>query len=239
MNDRTLLLSRARLRRDAPAAALRALLVPTEEGARIGAGHKLVWTLFADEPDRSRDFLWRESEAGVFYLLSSRPPEDRHGLFELDPPKPFAPELRTGDRLAFSLRANATVARGGGDGRRGKPCDVVMDAIRNIPPGARAAARSEAVEAAGTRWLQAQGERRGFAIVCDRDEDGESERPMLRVTAYRTIRVEHAGPTARLGILDFDGALEVRDPQLFLDAIATGFGRAKAFGCGLMLIRRI
>ena len=32
--------------------------------------------------------------------------------------------------------------------------------------------------------------------------------------------------------------IEVTDPPAFLARLAAGFGRAKAFGCGLMLIRR-
>jgi CRISPR system Cascade subunit CasE len=39
-------------------------------------------------------------------------------------------------------------------------------------------------------------------------------------------------------VLDFEGVLEVTDPVRFLAALANGFGRARAFGCGLMLIRR-
>ena len=38
--------------------------------------------------------------------------------------------------------------------------------------------------------------------------------------------------------LDFDGLLEVREPAAILPSIARGFGAAKAYGCGLMLIRR-
>jgi CRISPR system Cascade subunit CasE len=231
-------LSRARLRRHAPAAALRDLLLPSDDGRRAGAGHRLVWTLFADSPERDRDFLWREAEEGMFYLLSRRPPEDQHGLFEpMDPPKLFSPALSAGDRLAFSLRANATVARSAGPGLRGKPCDVVMAAIRDVPPGARAAARAEAVESAGRRWLEAQGARCGFAIPAALNDD-EDAPATLRVTGYRTLRVDHAGPTARIGVLDFDGILEVREPETFTAAIGRGFGRAKAFGCGLMLVRR-
>lgn len=232
--------TRATLRRHAPASALRALLLPSDDGRRAGAGHKLVWTLFADAPDRERDFLWREADEGVFYLLSRRTPEDRLGLFELDPPKPFAPAFRAGDRLAFALRANATVARGGGVGKRGKPCDVVMDAIRSTPAGARAEARARAVESEGARWLHAQGERHGFAAVASLDGGAEREgRAAVRVTSYRTLRVEHAGPAARIGVLDLEGELEVRDPAAFSSALANGFGRAKAFGCGLMLVRRV
>ena len=34
------------------------------------------------------------------------------------------------------------------------------------------------------------------------------------------------------------GALEVTDDERFLARVLAGFGRAKAFGCGLMLLRR-
>lgn len=226
--------SRARLRPDVPASALRALLVPVGESARAAAGHHLVWTLFADSPARERDFLWRESEPGRFYVLSRRPPEDRHGLFEpLEPAKPFAPELNPGDRLKFALRANATTSRVSegaprANGRiRGKPCDVVMDALHALPVEQRAAARSRVACEAGLEWLSRQGERAGFDV-----EKGTT------VTGYRTLRIEHGRRPARLGVLDFEGLLTVREPERLIATIASGFGRGKAFGCGLMLVRR-
>ncbi|MEJ7812328.1 MAG: type I-E CRISPR-associated protein Cas6/Cse3/CasE [Gemmatimonadaceae bacterium] len=251
-----LYLARARLRRDAPAAALRPLLAPSDESARVSASHRLVWTLFADVPDRERDFLWREAEPGLFYFLSQRPPTDRHGLFELDEPKLFAPMLAPGDRLAFALRANATVARGSGPGRRGKPSDVVMDALHAVARGERAAARQRVIEPAGLAWLAAQGTRAGFSIAvrapdtgAHEDDAGEAAGEVelgragqgvngVRVLSYRTLRLDRAGTSGTLGVLDFEGALEVRDPGTFVAAITRGFGRAKAFGCGLMLIRR-
>jgi CRISPR system Cascade subunit CasE len=229
--------TRARVRRQVPAAALRELLLPSDDGRRAGTGHRLVWTLFADREDRERDFLWREAATGVFYLLSRREPVDRHALFELDSPKQFAPVLAAGDRLSFSLRANATIAKGGGPGIRGKPCDVVMDAIKHVVPGARAPERAKAVQLAGRRWLQAQGVRSGFALETGASDD-DALRAKVLVTSYRTLRVDHAGPTARIGVLDFEGTLTVTRPELFLDALSRGFGRAKAFGCGLMMIRR-
>jgi CRISPR system Cascade subunit CasE len=223
-----LFLSRARLRRDAPVVALAELLVPSDPAHRVGASHKLVWALFADGADRQRDFLWREEKPGHFMVLSTRPPEDPHGLFDLDF-KPFTPVLSAGDRLGFTLRANPVVARPETRGERGKRHDVVMNALRDVPKSERAASRPEAVLTAGRGWLARQGEAHGFASIGDADVDG-----------YDRLRIPRpAGKPAVFGVLDISGALEVQDPARFLNRLAQGFGRARAFGCGLMLVRRV
>lgn len=260
----TLYLSRARLRRDVPAAALRRLLLADDASQRATATHQLVWMLFADAPDRARDFLWREAEPGLFYLLSERPPADHHGFFHLDEPKPFAPALSSGDRLAFALRVNPTVARQAvgrpraKDGRvRGGRCDVVMDALHALPRGERAEARRTVLDAAVHGWLDRQGVRCGFTLdplptpapagEASVDDEGAcgsaaGSRGAFGVSAYRVLRVDRGGgPRAarmQVGVADVEGVLTVHDPSLFADALGQGFGRAKAFGCGLMLVRR-
>lgn len=225
----TLLLSRARLRTDASVGTLRDLLLPSAADARVTALHKVIWSLFADAPERERDFLWREGAPGTFYLLSRRPPQDVHQLFEVDPPKPFEPSLAVGDRLAFSLRANATVTRHMGKDVRGKPEDVVMKALHGLPAAERAAARAAVVEREGRAWLERQGARAGFVL------EGEGA---CRVVAHRVLTLERRGPAARMGVMDFEGVLTVHDPARIVEAIGAGFGRGKAFGNGLMLIRR-
>ena len=229
----TILLSRARLRRDAPITALARILVPEAAAGRAATAHRLVWTLFADSPDRDRDFLWREAEPGLFYLLSRRQPVDDHRLFDLDPPKVFAPILTAGDHLAFSLRANATVARGGEPGRRGKPCDVVMAALHDLPAGFRAEQRADRTQEAGVKWLEKQGAKSGFTLA--RRADGT---PNAMTVSHAVLTLDRRTASMRIGVLDLEGVLVVSDPDLFLQSLARGFGRAKAFGCGLMLIRR-
>ncbi len=223
-------LSRVRIRPDAPIQALWRSIVPADRSERTTAAHRLLWVLFADDPDRERDFLWREAQPGIFYVLSKRVPQDVHGMFEIDGPREFAPSLQPGDRLRFALRVNATVSRGGSRDVRGKPADIVMDAIRGIDGKARASARTAALVPTATQWMNARGERQGFALRPD----------SLSVLAYETIRLgrESRGAAATIGVLDLEGELEVRDPDPFLDAVYRGFGRAKAFGNGLMLIRR-
>ena len=43
----------------------------------------------------------------------------------------------------------------------------------------------------------------------------------------------------RYSTLDLAGTLTVIDPEMFLRTLYQGIGPAKAFGCGLMLVRRI
>ena len=225
-------LSRVRLKRDASVRALAPLLLGNvgRGGPSRQPGHHLVWSLFADGSDRARDFLWREMSAGVFLILSARLPEDRHGLFEVDEPKPFTPALEPGDRLGFSLRANPVIRRRHHSRRRSVKHDVVMDALRSRENGERAAQRFATVQEKGFEWLDRQGTAAGFSI---RSAD-------VAVDGYDQHRISRAGSTSAMAYstLDFEGVLTVSDPDTLLPAIARGFGAAKAYGCGLMLIRR-
>lgn len=231
----TLYFSRLTLNREASAAALLPLLNPREPGASADAHHRLIWTVFSDSPDRKRDFLWRFDGRDRFYTLSRRPPRSS-SLFNPPETKVFAPVLRTGDRLQYTLRANATkdraaVSRMEKGARRGKSrrVDVVMDLLRMAPEGGqRAAIRDRTAQAAAEAWIARQGTARGF------------EPRATLVEGYSTIELgRRRGEGASFGILDLTGILAVTDPEAFLAALASGFGRAKAWGCGLMLIRRV
>ena len=225
--------SRVRLKRNASVSALAPLLLGEtgRGGAARQPGHHLVWSLFADVPDRQRDFLWREMDTGVYLILSARQPQDRHGLFEIAEPKPFTPALESGDRLRFSLRANPVVRRRDPSRRRSVKHDVVMDALRSCEEGERAGYRRAAMQEQGLAWLERQGEKAGFTI-----RSGE-----VGVDGYDRHRISRKGsaPSMSYSTVDFEGILTVADPVPFLPAIARGFGAAKAYGCGLMLIRRV
>lgn len=220
----TLYLSRVRLARNPSVQALLPLLAASDAAARRSADHNLLWSVFADGPDRRRDFLWRSEVDGSYLTLSARPPQPLD-LFEPHQVKEFAPALALGDRLDFSLRANATRMK-----RGGKRADVVMDALYGLPAGTRAPERMEAAQREGAAWLQKQGEGSGFRLLNANVHDYSTE-----ILPDRTGRRSGA---LKFGILDLTGQLEVSDPAAFVSRLAQGFGRAKAFGCGLMLIRR-
>lgn len=222
-------LSRALLRRDTSIRALLPVLLGSERGGSSGKpGHHLMWYLFGDGVQRTRDFLWRELEPGTFLILSARKPEDPHGLFELDEPKRFAPILHPGDHLGFSLRANPVVRRRVGPEYRLAKHDVVMHALRQ-GGGERAAQRSATVRKSGFAWLEQQAARSGFRVKSE----------AVRIDRYAQHRLRHRGAgTVSYSSLEFDGILRVDDPSSFLPAVTRGFGSAKAYGCGLMLLRR-
>jgi len=58
----------------------------------------------------------------------------------------------------------------------------------------------------------------------------------LTVAAYQ----QHGGKRdqLRFSTVDFSGELVVTDTERFANALLGGVGRAKAFGCGLLLVRR-
>lgn len=220
----TLYLSRLSLCRDPSIAALERVLVPVEDGERTGTAHRLVWSAFADDGNRKRDFLWRQDDKRRWLVLSHRLPDDRHRLFDIET-KQFAPVLEKGQWLAFALRANAAITRKDMNGRP-KRSDVVMDRLRAFSKGERASERPRIAIEAGREWLVAQGTTAGFHV--DRAE----------VVAYRTEKIPRGRQAPiELGVLDLEGEIRVEEPQRFLSALAAGFGKAKAFGCGLMLIK--
>ena len=225
-------LSRVCLKQDASVGALAPLLLGQahNQSKTRHPAHHLIWSLFADHAARRRDFLWREMRTGVFLVLSDRKPVDCHSLFKIDEPKLFSPNLESGDRLRFSLRANPVVRRRHGKRRRSIKHDVVMDALRSLPASRRSLHRLEVMRSAGVEWLVQMGNKAGFQL-----SGGD-----VSVDGYAQHSVARGGtaPTMRYSTLDFEGTLTVREPSVLISWISQGFGSAKAYGCGLLLVRR-
>ncbi|MCC3246307.1 type I-E CRISPR-associated protein Cas6/Cse3/CasE [Methylocystis sp. WRRC1] len=230
--------SRATLKRDPALEALAPVLMPADASARLQTDHRLVWSLFAGDRDAPRDFLFRRQDTkttaqrAAFLILSKRPPDENAPLFDVET-KSFEPALSLGDRLRFSLYANPTIdriRRVNGVRVSGRH-DVVMDALAHLPPGERAGARYQAICDAGRAWLERKAQHSGFRL----DDAGEIE-----IDGYDQLNIARGDGRAPISVsaLNFEGHLVVTEPQKFLRALAAGFGRARAFGCGLMLIRR-
>lgn len=194
--------------------------------------HQLLWELFPGEPDADRDFIYRrESENGwpMFYLVSDRAPLGVPGLFEVET-KPYSPRLSSGQRLSFSLRVNPVVTRKNDSGGRSRH-DVVMDAKRQNRDRGEEIPTPDVITREGTRWLIGRAKKAGFEV----------DSRLIRVEGYLQHRIAKPGTRKpiRFSTLDFSGILTVRHPEPFTRMLFNGLGPAKAFGCGLMLIRKI
>ncbi len=222
--------------------------------------HQWLWQrFFPAPPGTPRDFLFRRLDAGVtarFYVLSARAPYSDVPGWQVKPTS-YAPKLSVGEKLVFDLRANPVVSRAGKpqvtqDGspklvtsgkrvgtvkRRTVRHDVVMDAKKRLLDERGYVhwgdwsdddkpLLHEVAHQACSQWLVTAGESRGFKV----HEDS------LSVQAYTQHRGKHQ--QLRFSSVDFAGELTVLDVDRFVAKLRQGIGHAKAFGCGLMLVRR-
>ena len=143
--------------------------------------------------------------------------------------QPYA-ALRQGMRLFFRLRANPTRkidTKSGPNGER-----------RN---GRRVELRDEESRLA---WLQRKGEQHGFSLGTTRAFPPEPSPLMFNASGSAMDKVTgRRGTTASnthmtFAGVTFDGELTIADESLFREALETGIGSGKAYGFGLLSVRR-
>jgi CRISPR system Cascade subunit CasE len=212
--------------------------------------HQLLWKLFPGSGEKQpRDFLFRRDENQgfpIFYLLSASEPTPLANVLTVET-KPFEPKLKAGDTLAFSLRANPveTIKQERTDAEQeqhsaqrkaqGLPekstkkrihHDVVMSLKKSLADEKQHYSQAELEQQAGEKWLHGRARKNGFKV--------------LSVTAQGYRQHHFKKRQIKISSLDFDGVLEITDPELFIEhALYKGIGSAKAFGCGLLMIKRI
>ncbi|MBL4606829.1 MAG: type I-E CRISPR-associated protein Cas6/Cse3/CasE, partial [Pseudomonadales bacterium] len=161
--------------------------------------------------------------------------------------KPFAPQLNVGDSCAFSLRANAVVTRKANDHSKKRIRRDIIEAKaddykQQFSNPADRPTSAMIHQQAGEEWLQKRGEKCGFRVgevLVSNHQFHEAKKPQ-----DKNIR--------QFTSLDFQGQIEITEPTLFLEQLfkgkldaegkqtaSRGLGRSKAFGCGLMLIRKL
>jgi CRISPR system Cascade subunit CasE len=124
--------------------------------------------------------------------------------------KPFDPNLAPGQVLAFRLRANPTVKRQF-NGQGHKRVGLYRE--------------EEQVE-----WLQRKGEQGGFRVL--------SARTTGQNVTGGTIRRDEATHKLHLLVVQFDGTLQVTDPERLRDTVRQGVGSGKGLGFGLLSLAR-
>jgi len=199
--------------------------------------HQWLWRFLPAPPGTARSFLFRRRDVdGLprFYVVSDCEPVAPSPHWTVQS-KLYLPALEAGDHLAFDMRANPVLTT---RNAAGKPVrhDVVMQEKTRLL-AARGLARwadwttpdrpalPDLVRQACGQWLQARCQRLGITL----------DEAALRVEGYEQHRGK--GGALRISTVDFSGRLQVIDPGALQQALFTGVGHAKAFGCGLLMIR--
>lgn len=206
-----------------------------QELAKLGtngnyASHQLLWKLFTDQ--EQRNFVYREEMAvgGLpqYYILSGTAPAVDNPLFHVQS-KTFKPQLKKGSRLAFKLRVNPTVCLKNNEGKSQRH-DVLMHAKRQaVREGITDNEQVRALmDEAAQRWIADPERLKRWGFTLDALPD---------IECYNQHKSRKKGHQVQFSTVDFQGALTVDDPEIFLNEYAKGYGRAKSMGCGLMLIR--
>lgn len=194
--------------------------------------HRFIWSLFPPDPDTSRDFVYRAATNETppsFVVISQRKPKSTAGTRIRT--TEYEPHLVEGDRLAFQTRVNPIVQRSRGPGKNSAKHDVVMDAkFRDDQREESEATQYERVTVALRDWFQRKAERDGFEL----DDD------YFRVAQYRQHQISRGKGKRPITFssADCSGTLTVTDPVKFRELALLGVGSSRAFGCGLLVLRR-
>jgi len=198
--------------------------------------HQSLWQLFEKDPDAERDFLFRREQAEGwprYFMISDRSPAHTNDIWKIES-KRYAPKIPAGRQLAFSLRVNPVVTRVSGTGKKQRH-DVVMDLKKRLDyqsiPSDERPPMATLIQQAGVAWLESRAGKHGFSF----------EPSAVQVDGYLRHRVtkRRGGKEISFSTLDYSGLLTVTNSELFQAALFHGIGPAKAFGCGLLLVRPV
>lgn len=179
--------------------------------------HRALWTLFPDikrQPNESAPFLFRVNAInlahGIEVLMQSRiEPLSGSDQARVLAKKSLEPKPLQGQQLRFALTANVTKAI--------RDKDQPERKIR-VP-----LIRDEEKEV----WL-------------GRKLDGAAKLlAPISTQAHPPLYFRKGSHAGKVVMTTFEGIMEVCNPDVLKGLLHTGIGPAKAFGCGLMLVRRL
>ncbi len=207
-------------------------LLKKKSGTDGYAVHQLLWNLFPNDGDKKRDFLFYKNDSNglpSFLLVSKEQPLETEALSVET--KKYSPQISEGQKLSFTLVANPVVSRKTEGKKNSLKHDVWMDAKKRAKKiGLSGPSLHKECEKASKDWLIRQGNRCGFTLTNDSVlVDG-----YMQNCFYKSPK----GKPVRFSSVHYEGLLTVTDPELFVTMLGDGIGKSKAFGCGLMLVRR-
>ena len=142
------------------------------------------------------------------------------------------PEFESGQRLGFEVRTLAVVRLGRGATKRlpGHEADAFLAEVSKVGPDVKVDR-----EAVYRNWFLAQIARLGGASVVGDPRIASYQRVRFTRRTQGESRMAHGSEQPAV---TFTGTLEVTDPIAFGNLLARGIGRHRAFGFGMMLLKR-
>jgi CRISPR system Cascade subunit CasE len=180
--------------------------------------HRALWSLFPDvERGSVSPFLYHMESinlaSGAQVLMqSSIEPVAGLALARVLATKPFPASFQAGQRLAFQLLAN--------------PTKCISDKQNKVNKKNQGKCRVPLIkEEEQCAWLH-----RKLAGAVTIDE--------LNIRNQTPLYFRKGNRAGKVVPVSFEGIIEVRDVEKVNDIWRKGIGPAKAFGCGLLMVRR-
>ena len=176
---------------------------------------RILWRL--DNPERHRLDLYVVSpQEPSFEGLADQAGWPAQPTWRTAPYEPLLDSLEAGQQWVFRLRANPVRSMRMGDGERGRRVPISGEENR-------------------MDWLLRQGVAHGFTVP-----RGAHDRPNARVSEERTEQFRRRSGTGNVTLktVTFDGLLQVTDRVALREALLSGLGPAKGYGCGLVTLAR-
>lgn len=179
----------------------------------VAAG-RILWRL--DRPERHRLDLYVVSPTQPsLEAMSDQAGWPNQPVWRTADYGPFLSRLDQGQRWVFRLRANP---------------------IKNVrtTPDQRGHRTALSRPDQQVEWLVERGERLGFSLV--NGEHGPNVRVLEQARDRFARRSGGERRTVTISAAVFEGVLEVRDADRLREALTSGVGAGKGYGCGLMTL---
>lgn len=136
-------------------------------------------------------------------------------MMETEPQvKPFTPEFKMGQKFYFRLLANPTYRKAGYKNKKGHSKRIGIK-----------------TEEDQIKWLMKKGQAGGFLPF--------GELVLKNMDSLHGVQVDgNEKHIIKIDCVQFDGLLEVTNPEEFEQTFRSGIGSARGFGCGLLSLAR-
>lgn len=197
--------------------------------------HKLIWRLFQDGSNTERDFVFYSIDSTFnsdkgYFLISERKPVSLDTWLSVNI-KEYNPIFQQGQKLGFKTRLNPIISKKTINGEKSKKHDLCMNAkLDGKKAGLNGIELEQFIEEQTIKWLQTKALQNGFQISDNN----------IAVARYVQVVIPRRGKSQmRFSSIDYEGILEIKEPEKFKQIALKGLGRSKGFGCGLFLLKRL